>query len=554
MEESDEQATLLYDGGSRCSIFVIDYGEHMFDEGQHCFRTALEGVRNQLNYICCSGDQNEYAGVIFINTSNTNKEAENIDCIYVHRPLGSLDAEYVKELDSLIKSDNIVAELSPALGESGTCNWAEVLFLIQRLLTYSGTVIRKKSVYFITRNHDPISGDESILDLRSKDVQLAVFLVDGGEEETDQFWAEIDPYASQSSSIDQLQTQIKRKNFSLRATTSIPFKMGEGLEFAVGVYILIKEQSKPAAIPLDAETNERLEYRTHYVCDDEKTKKEVKEEKAENVEPLDEHFEGDVKFSRKIGEVDVVLDRKEMENLRRFDKPGIYVIGFKPISLLKASHRMSPSKYVFPLESAITGSNTMYRALYQRCLDRQLFILIRYTGRANTTPQLAALVPQAKIEEEDDQLSHSYEGFHLVELPFAEDKRNLKEKYQPPEGEEWPSASEEQVDAAKQFVSKLTTRYMPDQFANPTLQTYYKGLEAMALDLEVDLENNKGLDNIRPYYENSSLQKRVARQLEMFKGTCVPAEVAEPVKKGGRKNKALDYEDEGTTSKRGRKK
>lgn len=116
--------------------------------------------------------------------------------------------------------------------------------------------------------------------------------------------------------------RIKRKNFSLRATTSIPFKMGEGLEFAVGVYILIKEQSKPAAIPLDAETNERLEYRTHYVCDDEKTKKEVKEEKAENVEPLDEHFEGDVKFSRKIGEVDVVLDRKEMENLRRFDKPG----------------------------------------------------------------------------------------------------------------------------------------------------------------------------------------------------------------------------------------
>uniref|UniRef100_A0A915DME7 Ku70/Ku80 N-terminal alpha/beta domain-containing protein n=1 Tax=Ditylenchus dipsaci TaxID=166011 RepID=A0A915DME7_9BILA len=298
----DADGNLLYDGGKRCTIFVVDFGEHMFTNGQQAFRTALEAVRNQISYMCCSGDLNEMAGVIFINTSNTNKEAENIDCMYVHRSLGTLDAEYVKELDSLLKADDMVAKLAPTLGESGTCNWAEVLFLCQRLFTYSGSVIRKKAIMFFTLNHDPIASDEKICyveDLRAKDTQLAVFLLDNLDEPTDPFWAELDPYASQSSSIDQLQTEIKRKNYSLRATTSIPFNLGNGLEFAVGVYYLIKEQSKPTAVPLDSETNERLEYRTHYVAENNGTAKA--DTPAETKEEESEHFEGEVKFSRNVG-------------------------------------------------------------------------------------------------------------------------------------------------------------------------------------------------------------------------------------------------------------
>lgn len=38
---------------------------------------------------------------------NTNKEAENIDCVFVHRSIGNLDADYVKELDSYLKAGNL---------------------------------------------------------------------------------------------------------------------------------------------------------------------------------------------------------------------------------------------------------------------------------------------------------------------------------------------------------------------------------------------------------------------------------------------------------------
>lgn len=47
------------------------------------------------------------------------------------------------------------------------------------------------------------------------------------------------------------------KNYALRSTTSLPFVLGEGFQFAVGIYFLIKPQGKPPAIYLDSETSEK---------------------------------------------------------------------------------------------------------------------------------------------------------------------------------------------------------------------------------------------------------------------------------------------------------
>lgn len=35
-----------------------------------------------------------------------------------------------------------------------------------------------------------------------------------------------------------------------------------------------------------------------------------------------ENFEGEINFSKNVGGVNVVLDREELERLRRFDRPG----------------------------------------------------------------------------------------------------------------------------------------------------------------------------------------------------------------------------------------
>lgn len=56
----------------------------------------------------------------------------------------------------------------------------------------------------------------------------------------------------------------------------------------------------------------------------------------------------------------------------------------------------------------------------------------------------------------------------MVRLPFAEDARNLDERLQPAQGEDWPVASAEQIDAAKGLIGKLTRKnFWPDNFSNP---------------------------------------------------------------------------------------
>lgn len=110
------------------------------------------------------------------------------------------------------------------------------------------------------------------------------------------------------------------------------------------------------------------------------------------------------------------------------------------MSCLKISHRMGPSQYVFPQDDKIERSSKLYKALYKKCLERDLFVLVRYTLKTNTTPKLAALVPQKgeTTSETEENDGVNYEGFHLVTLPFSEDKRDLSDRMEPANNEVWP--------------------------------------------------------------------------------------------------------------------
>nr|CAD2188126.1 unnamed protein product [Meloidogyne enterolobii] len=432
-EQQENEEALIYDGGNKAKLFVVDYGEHMFLEGEWRFRLALKAVRDQINKICCMGDLSELCSVIFVNTSNSNN-THKIDCIFTDKELGVTDAEYVKKLDEIINCDNLKEFLLPKLGDSGMSNWAELFFLCQSMLTHSGKVLRKKVITIVTTDKEQI--DEEIQQSCKKRICLDIKFI--GTEIKKQ----LDPSFSRFSSFEEISKHFFFfKNYSLRSTTSLPFDLGDGLKLAVGLYHLIKPQGKPAAILMDSETNERVECRTHYLPKEDlegnSTMNGEEENNGEIQEYLNnENFEGEINFSKNVGGVNVVLDREELEKLRRFDRPGITVIGFKPLHLLKPSHRMSPAKFIYPLDDLVSGSSVLYRVLLKQCLERNLFILVRYTQKPNTTPQICALVPQSMGEgnEGNNSLSeHLYEGFHLLELPFTEEARDLRafDRYKP---------------------------------------------------------------------------------------------------------------------------
>jgi hypothetical protein len=67
--------------------------------------------------------------------------------------------------------------------------------------------------------------------------------------------------------------------------------------------------------------------------------------------------------------------------------------------------------------------------LLDRCEAKQKFILCEIIIRSNSSPRLAALIPQQEVlDEEVKSIQRCPPGFHLVYLPYADDFRQIERK------------------------------------------------------------------------------------------------------------------------------
>ncbi|NWT15269.1 XRCC6 protein, partial [Vireo altiloquus] len=124
---------------------------------------------------------------------------------------------------------------------------------------------------------------------------------------------------------------------------------------------------------------------------------------------------------------------------------------------------------------SFAGSTTLFNALLMKCLEREMMMLCRYTARRNVPPRFVALVPQEE-ELDEQKVQIAPPGFHMIFLPYADDKRKVDFTENVP-------ASQEQVDKMKEIIQKLRFKYRTDSFENPVLQQHFRNLEALALDM-----------------------------------------------------------------------
>nr|KAF6371200.1 X-ray repair cross complementing 6 [Myotis myotis] len=177
--------------------------------------------------------------------------------------------------------------------------------------------------------------------------------------------------------------------------------------------------------------------------------------------------------------------------------------------MLKKHHYVRPSLFVYPEESLINGSSTLFSALLTKCLEKEVVAVCRYTPRQNIPPYFVALMPQEE-ELDDQKIQVTPPGFHLVFLPYADDKRKVPFT-------EKVVANPEQVDKMKAIVQKLRFKYRSDSFENPVLQQHFRNLEALALDLT---EPEQAEDLTLPKVE--AMDERLGSLVEEFKELVYP--------------------------------
>ncbi|XP_078286744.1 X-ray repair cross-complementing protein 5-like isoform X3 [Rhinoraja longicauda] len=420
-----------------------------------------------------SSDHDLLAVVFF----GTRKHKNSVDFkhIYVLHDLDTPGAKRVVELDRYQgeKGNKMFRE---DLGHSRDVSVGEALWACSNLFSDVRLKLSHKRIMLFTNDDDPHANDSSkarMARTKASDLRETGIILDllhlrklGGFDKS-LFYCDIESQSAdedvgiqvkESAKVDDLLRKIWAKEYKKRAVTRLNLKLGGGVELSVGVYNLVHNAKRPSAVRLYRETNEPVKTKTRWF----------------NGETGSLLLPSDTRKAQVYGQRQIVLEKEETEELKRFDNPSLVLIGFKPLSLLKKHHHTRPSQFIYPEEEFITGSTSLFSALLTKCLEKGVYAVCRYTPRRNTPPRFVAMVPQHE-QLDDQKMQILPSGFHLTFLPFADDIRKVS----------FPKSAEanrDQIEKMKKVVQKLRFKYRPESFENPVLQTYFRNLEALALD------------------------------------------------------------------------
>ncbi|KAI6079659.1 X-ray repair cross-complementing protein 6 [Aix galericulata] len=460
-------------------IFLVDASQAMFQpchdqEAATPFDMTMQCIRNVYTSKIISSDR-DLLSVVFYGTQ-TNKNSADFKHVYVLQDLDNPGAKRVLELDQY-RGEEGQALFRKTFGHNADYSLGEALWACSNLFSDVRVRLSHKRIMLFTNEDNPHANDSAKAKLartRAGDLRDTGIILDllhlkkPGGFDISLFYRDIINVADdedlgiqpdESGKLEDLMKKVRAKETRKRALVRLNLYLNKDLSLSVGVYNLIQKAYKPYPVKLYRETNEPV-----------KTKTRVFNGKTGSL-----LLPSDTKRAQVYGNRQIVLEKEETEELKRFGSPGLFLIGFKPLSMLKQHHHIRPAQFIYPEESLISGSTTLFNALLIKCLEREVMALCRYTIRQNTPPRFVALVPQEE-ELDEQKVQISPPGFHVIFLPYADDKRNVDYTEKVP-------ASQEQVNKMKEIIQKLRFKYRTDSFENPVLQQHFRNLEALALDM-----------------------------------------------------------------------
>lgn len=533
-EESLEAGEYTYSGRDSL-IFVVDASRAMFESQSEDeltpFDMSIQCIKSVYTNKIISSDR-DLLGVVFYGTKK-DKNSVNFKNIYVLQELDNPGAKRVLELDRF-KGQQGKKHFQDMIGHGCDYSLNEVLWVCANLFSDVQFKMSHKRIMLFTNEDNPHGNDSAKAsrartkagDLRDTGIFLDLMhLKKHGGFDISLFYRDIISVAEdedlgvhfeESSKLEDLLRKVLSRETKKRALSRLKFKLNKDTAFTVGIYNLVQKAVKPPPIKLYRETNEPVKTKT----------------RTFNVNTGSLLLPSDTKRSQIYGSRQIVLEKEETELLRRFDEPGLILIGFKPLIMLKKHHFLRPSLFVYPEEYLINGSSTLFIALLTKCLEKEVMAVCRYTPRQNIPPYFVALVPQEE-ELDDQKIQVTPPGFQLVFLPYADDKRKVPFT-------EKVMANPEQVDSMKAIVQKLRFKYRSDSFENPALQQHFRNLEALALDL---MQPEQVVDLTLPKVK--AMDERLGPLVDNFKELVYPPGYNPEGKVPKRKQ-----DDEGSSSKR----
>uniref|UniRef100_A0A3Q3E8T1 DNA helicase n=1 Tax=Labrus bergylta TaxID=56723 RepID=A0A3Q3E8T1_9LABR len=511
-------------------VFLVDASKEMFIKGEDGqpsnFDMTMQVVRTVYTSKIISSHR-DLVALVFYGTEQSKNPTNSFKHVYVYHDLDEPGAKRVQEVDALRGEKG--AQLAAETMGSGETSLGDALWCCANLYSDVKLRLSHKRLMLFTCRDEPHRGDSAkdrqartkASDLKETGViiDLMHLMKPGGFNVGPFFRDIISPPEDESElglqmkpcdKLEDLQKRVRAKELKKRAMARLNLCLGEGINVAVGIYATAVTARKPAPIRLYRETNEPVRSKTRIF----------------HTQTGSLLLPSEIKKAMTYGKKQIVMEKDEVDAIRKFEDPGLFLIGFKPMEALERHHHIRPAVFLYPEEGEVKGSACLFSALMTKCSEKNVFALCRCIARRNLSPRFVALVPQ-KEQVDEGKVQITPPGFNVIYLPYADDMRTL-------DTPQCPSASQTQVDKMKEIVAKLRFKYRSDAFENPVIQQHYRNLEALALDMMAPEDTE---DLIMPKVDQ--IDRRLGPLVEEFKDLVYP-DGYNPESKPAAKRKTAD--------------
>lgn len=193
----------------------------------------------------------------------------------------------------------------------------------------------------------------------------------------DQQFTELLGIEGAQSRIFELMKRIRQKEFKKRTLGKCMFNVSPGAKIGLSFFSTIIPAKKPNIQKVNAVNNKQLRSTQRFICN-------------ETGQTL---YRQEIGTYYPVGSEKVEITQEEMRAIKKFDRVGMTLMGFKPRSYLKCYHNVKHSMFVFPDEKKVIGSSQVSDALIKEMIRKDKIAIVRVQVRESTSVRFCALLP-----------------------------------------------------------------------------------------------------------------------------------------------------------------
>ncbi|CUG90337.1 KU70 protein, putative [Bodo saltans] len=298
------------------------------------------------------------------------------------------------------------------------------------------------------------------------------------------------------TSFDTMVSDVKIRTNPQRSAGSAELRVGFGAavpRVIVNIYTPILKCPKPKFTWLDGTTNTGVTSETRLLS----------KATGAPVAPAE------LRFSTSVAGEELLFSKDETIEMKKICSSNGGVRGFTILGFKKSEHAIrfkynvarSGFLHCTTQKGGGQGALKFFVQLHRTLSTQNKVAIAEFVSRDNVAPRLVALLPSKLLHDHPMMDSVTGLGFHLIQIPYADDVRSFHPRKQPAEAQ----PTDDQITKAKRVIRKLQVEYDVNAIANPALQRQYKILQQLALidpaPVQVDdltLPDVEGMAKIAP--------------------------------------------------------